>query len=333
MIGGGGHSYATCLESDPEGNLYFIRCAEDTPHGGALLKVSADGSRLSVVATGFRNPNGLGVSPSGVITAADQQGTWVPETRLDVIKPGGFYGYMPMHKRATEPATYDAPLMWIPRVLDNSAGGQVWVPKNQWDEFGGQLIHFSYGRCTMLHVISDGGINGAAVALPGRFLSGACRGRFNSKDGHLYVSGLRGWQTAAVRDGCLQRVRYTGEPFPRPVGFKVHSTGVQLAFSERLDKKIAEDVDSYAAEQWNYKWSGTYGSKDWSVKDSSKLGRDAVEILEARLMPDGRSVFLRMKEVKPVHSMAIRYNLDTGAGKIFKDTFYLTINKVPPASQ
>jgi len=40
-----------------------------------------------------------------------------------------------------------------------------------------------------------------------------------------------------------------------------------------------------------------------------------------------------MKEVKPVHSMAIRYNLDTGAGKIFKDTFYLTINKVPPASQ
>lgn len=333
MIGGGGHSYATCLESDPEGNLYYIRCAEDTPHGGVLLKVSADGSRLSVVATGFRNPNGLGVSPSGVITAADQQGTWVPETRLDVIKPGGFYGYMPMHKRATEPATYDAPLIWIPRVLDNSAGGQVWVPKNQWDEFGGQLIHFSYGRCTMINVISDGGDNGGAVAMPGRFLSGACRGRFNSKDGHLYVSGLRGWQTAAVRDGCLQRVRYTGEPFPRPVGFKVHTTGVQLAFSERLDKKIAEDVESYAAEQWNYKWSGTYGSKDWSVKDSSKLGRDAVEILQARLMPDGRSVFLRMKEVKPVHSMAIRYNLDTVAGKIFKDTFYMTINKVPPASQ
>ena len=113
MIGGGGHSYATCLESDPEGNLYFIRCAEGTPHGGVLLKVSADGSRLSVVATGFRNPNGLGVSPSGVITAADQQGTWVPETRLDVVKLGGFYGYMPMHKRATAPITFDPPLMWL----------------------------------------------------------------------------------------------------------------------------------------------------------------------------------------------------------------------------
>ena len=58
-----------------KGICISIRCAEDTPHGGVLLKVSADGSRLSVVATGFRNPNGLGVSPSGVITAADQQGT------------------------------------------------------------------------------------------------------------------------------------------------------------------------------------------------------------------------------------------------------------------
>ncbi len=333
MIGGGGHSYATCLESDPEGNLYFIRCAEGTPHGGVLLKVSADGSKLSVVATGFRNPNGLGVSPSGVITAADQQGTWVPETRLDVIKPGGFYGYMPMHKRATAPTTFDPPLMWVPRVLDNSAGGQVWVPENQWDEFGGGLIHFSYGRCTMMHVISDGGDNGGAVALPGRFLSGVCRGRFNSKDGHLYVSGLRGWQTAAVRDGCLQRVRYTGEPFPRPVGLKVYSTGIQLTFSERLDKKIAEDVDSWAAEQWNYQWSGTYGSKDWSVKDPSKQGRDPVGILDVRLLPDGRSVFLRMNKVKPVHSMAIRYNLDTVDGEIFKNTFYLTINKVAPVSQ
>ncbi|SVE20444.1 uncharacterized protein METZ01_LOCUS473298, partial [marine metagenome] len=34
MIGGGGHSYATCLETDPDGNFYFIRCAEGTPHGG-----------------------------------------------------------------------------------------------------------------------------------------------------------------------------------------------------------------------------------------------------------------------------------------------------------
>jgi hypothetical protein len=327
MIGGGGHSYATCLETDPAGNFYFIRCAEGTPHGGVVLKVTADGSKLSVVATGFRNPNGLGVGPNGVITAADQQGGWVPETRLDVIRPGGFYGFMPSHKRKVAPTTYDPPLMWIPRVLDNSAGGQVWVPKGKWGPLGGELLHFSYGRCTMMHIVRDGA-NGGAVPLGGRFLSGACRGRFNPKDGHLYVTGLLGWQTSAIRDGCLQRVRFTGEALRQPIGMKIHANGIRLTFSTALDKKIAEDIDSWAAEQWNYKWTAAYGSKDWSVKDPAKQGRDPITIQSAKLLPDGKSVFLQIAKVQPVHSMAIRYNLDTAKGKIFKGTYHLTVNTV-----
>ncbi len=330
MIGGGGHSYATCLETDPEGNFYFIRCAEGTPHGGVVLKVAADGSKLEVVATGFRNPNGLGVGPDGIITAADQQGTWVPETRLDIIRPRGFYGFMPMHKRKVAPKTYDPPLMWIPRVLDNSAGGQVWVPEGAWGPLGGELLHFSYGRCTVMHIVRDGA-NGGVVPLPGRFLSGACRGRFNPKDGHLYVTGLLGWQTSAIRDGCLQRVRYTGEPIHQPTGMKVHANGIRLTFSTPLDKKIAEDIDSWSAEQWNYKWSNQYGSKDWSVKNPGKQGRDPVTIQSAKFLPDGKSVFLQMDKVQPVHSMAIKYNLDTVTGKIMRGEYFLTINQVGAA--
>ena len=330
MIGGGGHSYATCLETDPKGNFYFIRCAEGTPHGGVVIKVAADGSKLEVVATGFRNPNGLGVGPNGVITAADQQGGWVPETRLDIIRPGGFYGFMPSHKRKVAPKTFDSPLMWIPRVLDNSAGGQVWVPEGKWGPYGGELLHFSYGRCTMMHIVRDGG-NGGAVPMPGRFLSGACRGRFNPKDGHLYVTGLLGWQTSAIRDGCLQRVRYAARPIHQPIGMKVHADGIRLTFSTSLDKKIAEDTDSWSAEQWNYKWSSQYGSKDWSVKDPARQGRDSVGIKSVKLLSSGKSVFLQTDKVQPVHSMSIKYNLDTAKGKIFKGIFHLTVNKVGPA--
>jgi len=329
MIGGGGHSYATCLETDPDGNFYFIRCAEGTPHGGVVLKVAADGSKLEVVATGFRNPNGLGVGPNGVITAADQQGGWVPETRLDIIKLGGFYGFMPMHKRKVAPKTYDPPLLWLPRVMDNSAGGQVWVPEGKWGPLGGELIHFSYGRCTMMHIVRDGP-NGGVVSLPGRFLSGACRGRFNSKDGHLYVTGLLGWQTAAIRDGCLQRVRYTGAPIHQPIGMKIYANGIQLKFSSELDKDIAEDIDSWSAEQWNYKWSNQYGSKDWSLEDPAKQGRDKVTIKKVKLLSNAKGVFLYMDNLRLVHSMAIRYNLDTKTQKIFKGTFHLTINEIGP---
>ena len=330
MIAGGGHSYATSLETDASGNFYFVRCAEDTPHGGVLLKVPRNGKGIDVVATGFRNPNGMGLGPDGTITVADQQGNWVPETRLDQIRSGGFYGYMPMHKRPVEPTDYDKPLCWIPRTVDNSAGGQVWVPRDSWGALAGQMIHLSYGRCTMMLVVRDelSGAQGGVVQLPGKFLSGAMRGRFHPKDGHLYVSGLNGWQTAAVADGCLQRVRFTGETTPLPVGLAVHSNGIKLTFSKPIDRDTANDPDNWSAEQWNYRWAKEYGSKDWSVKDPAVQGRDAVTIKSAKLLADGRSVFLEIPGIQPVMSMTLRYNLDTADGKIFKGDFHLTVNRL-----
>ena len=331
---GGGHSYATCLETDPQGNFYFLKCAEETPYGGTIMRVSADGSKLDVLATGFRNPNGLGVSPDGqTITVADQQGNWVPETRLDVITPGGFYGFMPMHKRAAPPATYDPPLCWIPRVLDNSAGGETWAPPGVWGPFGGQMVHLSYGRCALMAILRDERnprAQGAVVALPGRFLSGIMRARFSPQDNHLYVTGLRGWQTGAVTDGCLQRMRYTGEPVYFPIGFALHPNGVKITFSLPLDRKTAGDVENYGLEQWNYHWSETYGSPDFSVANPGREGRDPVPLKSARVLEDGRSVFLEVPDLRPVMSMGIRYNLDATDGQLLRGTLYLTINQVRP---
>jgi hypothetical protein len=112
---------------------------------------------------------------------------------------------------------------------------------------------------------------------------------------------------------------------------KVHANGIRLTFSTPLDKKIAEDIDSWSAEQWSYKWSSQYGSKDWSVKNPGKQGRDPVTIQSAKFLPDGKSVFLQMDKVQPVHSMAIKYNLDTVTGKIMRGEYFLTINQVGAA--
>lgn len=322
---GGGHSYAASLETDSAGNFYFTKCSENTPHGGTLLRVSADGAKLEVIATGFRNPNGLGVGPGDYITVADQQGDWVPETRLDAIKPGGFYGFMPMHKRSSPPAAFDPPLAWIPRAIDNSAGGQVWAPAGAWGELAGQMIHLSYGRCSMMLVLRDGP-NGGIVPLPGRFLSGAMRGRFNPADQALYVTGLRGWQTAAVKDGCLQRVRRTEAPLLAPVGFKLGPQELELIFDRPLDKGLARDPASYSAEEWNYRWSEKYGSADYSPKDKDKEGRDQRAILSAKLRDD-RTVVLRFSEaLHPVNVLKIAYSLETEDGAEVRGEFFCTIN-------
>ena len=330
---GTGHGYVTCLETDPVGNFYFLKCAEPTQHGGSLLRVPKDGSRLDVIATGFRNPNGMSISPQGLITVADQQGEWVPETRLDVIQPGGFYGFMPMHNRPVKPTTYDGPLCWIARSVDNSAGGEAWVPEKSWGPLSGQMLHLSYGRCTIMMILRDdrnSQSQGMTVPLPGHFLSGVMRARFNPHDGSLYVSGLRGWQTAALRDGCLQRVRYTGELVYLPVAFAIHTNGLRLTFSQPLERTLAERVDSFGIQQWNYRWSEKYGSPDLSLANPGKEGRDDVPIKSAKLAGDGRSVFLEIPGLRPVMEMEIQYNLNAADGKTLRGAVYATINHIQP---
>ncbi len=341
------HEFVTNLETDPQGNFYHIRCAGGSDHGGTLAKVSKDGSNYEVFATGFRNPDGMGVGPDGVVTAGDNQGDWVPSSRLDIVEPGKFYGHMGSahllggdRKRTT----YDGPLCWIPHPVDNSSGSQAWVPHDQWGLPKGQMLHMSYGTCRLFTVLQEKieGVpgkpyQGGVVQFPLKFASGIHRARFSPHDGQLYVAGLKGWQTSGAFDGCLQRVRYIGGSAAgagkvnMPVAMSVHANGLSLTFTDALDKETAQDAGSYQVQRWNYLWSGNYGSKDWSVADPKKQGRDTMPVKGAKLSEDGRTVFLQIDDMQPVMQMGVTYNLEGADKAAMKNTAYLTVHKVGAA--
>jgi hypothetical protein len=330
------HEYATSLNTDPEGNFYYVKGinGNQSRHAGTLIKVSPDGKAFEVFATGFRWPNGAGVSPDGIITAADQQGNWVPSSRIDIVRKGGFYGHMPAHHREVEPTIYDGPLTWIPHSVDNSCGGQTWVEGKRWGGLDGHMVHLSYGKCKAFLVLQeniDGIDQGGVVELPGRFSSGAMRACFREADGQLYVSGLKGWQTSAAKDGCFERLRYTGKPFCMPVGLNVHSNGVKVVFNQALDKELVTDVESWTVERWNYRWTRAYGSPEFKVSDPEAKGHDPVVVNSARLLPDGKSVFLELSVVEPVMQMMIGYDLETADGGEVIGAIYNTIHAMRPA--
>jgi hypothetical protein len=336
--GSGEHSFDTCLETDPAGNFYFFKTGDPhMPTGGCLLRVTKDGAKAEVFATGFRHPIGLSVGPDGTITGADQEGNWMPATRLDVYRRGGFYGDMRAHHRLVPPLSYDPPLLWLPRQADNSAGGQVWVTGEKFGLPRGSLLHLSYGRCKLFLVLRqevEGVQQGGAIDLGLTFLSGVMRGRFRPQDGHLYVAGLRGWQTAARRDGCLQRVRYTGKPLYLPSALAVEADGIRLSFTQKVDAALARDRSRYRVEQWNYRWSGDYGSKHWSAAKAAVEGHDVVRVESAAPAADGRSVFLRVRGLRPVMQMKIVYDLRSAEGKPLTGTIYNTIHRLahPPTT-
>jgi hypothetical protein len=338
-----GHDYVTSLEMDGEGNFYYV-----DPMGAHW--VSADGKRTEVLATGFRNPNGMSVGPRGEITVAPQEGEWTPATMICEIERGGHYGY----GGPKPPRGVDPPLCYIPRWIDNSSGSQIWAMSERWGPLHGQLLNFSFGRSSMMLVLRQrvteprafasgaatalaharGSVantpsyQGAIVPLPGRFLSGALRGAFRKQDGQLYVVGTRGWTSNAIREGSFQRVRYTGRKLYLPIGFAARTNGIQITFTEPLKREAAEDTGSYGLEQWNYKYSKGYGSKEYSAFSPDVVGHDPVEVELAKL-EDERTVFLRIPQLRPVHQMAIKYNLASADGQPMRGELFLTIRALP----
>ena len=115
-----------------------------------------------------------------------------------------------------------------------------------------------------------------------------------------------------------------------PVAWHVQNNGLTLTFTEPLDKQTAEDAGSYGIEQWNYRYAAQYGSKDWSVANPDKEGHDQVQVHSARLLADGRTVFLEIHDLKPVMQLQVQYNLNAKEGASLRGMVYATINRVPP---
>ena len=351
-IGGGEHSYHTSLETDLEGNFYFhVGGDHHVPTGGTLIKVLADGSRSEVFSTGFRHPIGLGALPDGRITGADQEGNWMPSTRLDIYKQGGFYGDMRAHHREVLPETFNGPLCWIPRQLDGSAGGQVFVDREDFGPLSGHLLHMSFGACKLMLVLMQehaGAEQAGVIDLGLEFLAGIQRGRFRESDGHLYLAGMDGWQTAAQADGCLQRVRFTGKPMHLPTELTVENGGIRLRFNVPIVGEIGEGADAgsvghvatdparYNVEIWNYLWSKEYGSRRYSVEQPGDEGQDVLEVESATVL-DPWTVFLKVPRLQPCMQTQIEYDIlayadgAEGEPQRLKGTLYSTIHTTGPA--
>jgi glucose/arabinose dehydrogenase len=334
------HAFAYDLQTDRAGNFYYgtggNQLGENEPWHGKLYRVSPDGKKLDAVASGFRAPNGLTIGPDDSIYVAENQGQWIPSSKISRVKAGGFYGFVADPKAAPTakaPPSFDPPLCYLPMTWDNSSGGGIFCESEKWGPYRGHMLHTSFGAAALFAVLEQrvGDVSqGGVVKFPLKpFDSGICRARFAPHDGQLYVCGLKGWQSRAVRDGCLARVRYTGRPVHQPTGLRFEKDAVVIEFSTPLDPVTAADAQNYAGEQWNYQWHSTYGSPDISPGDPKKRARDRVEITTAKLSSDGRTVTLAIPGLAPVMQMLIKMNIKAADGTAVETEIAGTVNVVP----
>ena len=311
-----GHDFTCGLQRDAAGRFYTASGLQ------GVMRVSSDGESAEVLATGLRNSDGIGLTPDGLVTVPSSEGDWMPASMIAAIRPDGdvlnrfaradeagsgspkpFFGRPGVN--LTHPP--EIPMLYLPRGLDNSSGGQVYISSQRWGPVHGNLVHLSFGAgraFLLLRDEFDGWIQGAVVPIAGEMLSGVHRARFNPVDGQLYVSGMAGWGTYTTQDGCLQRIRYTGgEETQLPIDFHIHENGIRVSFSQPVDHSVVVQTANHFAQAWNYRYSGAYGSPEYSHRQLGLRGHDVISIQSVTVLEGSREIFLEMRNLQLVNQL------------------------------
>jgi len=321
------HEFAMGLQTDAEGNFYYAKSARHAldslvPHHGTLLRVSADGTRTDILATGFRAANGVCLNDDGSFFVTDQEGHWMPKNRINRVTKGGFYGNMYGYTdvKDTSDDAMEPPMVWITNDKDRSPAELLWVPENAWGPFGGSLLNLSYGTGKIFLVPHEevGGLwQGAVCELPmPAFGTGIMRGRFGN-DGALYACGMFAWAGNAVEPGGFHRIRHTGAAAAMPLAVRAVRGGMILTFSEAL-ASAEVSPSSFALKVWSANRTANYGSPH--------IDERPLEITAATLAADRRSLALTVPRLAPTQFYELVIKLPTAAGGVVERTMHGTIH-------
>lgn len=328
----GTREYASSMRLAPDGTLIISKGgqATDGRHNGTVLRVAADGNSVEELGWGLRGPF-VGVHPrTGLVTASDQQGNYVPATPLHIIRDGHYHGYLSnSDPKEQYPAPISEPLLWIPHVVNASGVGQVWLADPRMGPMQDVLVHIGYYRPDLFAVRMNergGHLNGFLTRLDLQLDFPPLTGVMNPADGHLYVTGFQIWGTVAKQISGLARMRYIGGESTLPRQIVPMDQGVLLTFDAALDEQVAVEPGRYYLERWNYQRTPAYGSPHFKL-DGTK-GQELMVASSVYLSRDRKSVFLGIPDMNTVMQMRLSWSLTAKSGLKLDDTAYFSAHQL-----
>ena len=327
--------FASGVRAAPDGSFLLAKGGQQASttgrHNGTILRVAPDGASASVLGWGLRQPF-LGVNPvTGLVTASDQEGHYIPTTPLHVIRDGQYYGFLSARMpKEVYPAPIADALTWIPHTINASAAGQVWLHGARMGPLNEELLLLSYYRPEVFLVLLNDPAHptqAAVVSVTGDLRFAPLNGAVNPADGQLYVAGFQSWGTEAPQISGLARVRHTGRPSPLPRSVLPYAEGVWLRFDQALDPAAARNPANYSVERWQYSRTANYGSPH--LRRDGRPGQEVLLPADVQLSADGRAVFLVLPDMQPVMQLRVGWSLANRAGETLAQEAYLTVHEMP----
>ncbi|HEY0009429.1 MAG TPA: family 16 glycoside hydrolase [Tepidisphaeraceae bacterium] len=293
---------------------------------GTVLKINMDGT-TEVFATGVRTPNGIALGPDDEILVADNQGDWLPSSKLLAIREGRFYNshLNPDHPNANLPPT--PPIVWLPQnELANSPSEPLLLRSGpyQGQVILGDVTHGGLNRVFMEKVNNEW--QGAAFQFSQGFEGGVNR-LMQGPDGAIYVGqiGSSGnWGQSGKKSYGLQRITPNDKVAFEPKAVRVRSDGFEVEFTAPLAGGLGEDPSDYRVQQWRYQPARTYGGP--------KIDERRLEVTGVALNEDRTKAFIKMAGMLPGHVVYLRLgdHLRSAAGeKLWVTEAWYTLNQIP----
>jgi hypothetical protein len=284
---------------------------------GTVLQIDPKKGTWKVFAEGLRTPNGMGIGPFGQMYVCDNQGSWLPSSRLNIVRSGGFYGHQKTPKGTT---TTDPPVVWFPQgEIGNSPSEPVLVPSGV---FKDQLLvgDVTYGGVQRVFVEKVGDTYQGAVFKMTQGIEAGVNRLAWGPDGALYVGGIGSngnWNHQNHRYG-LQRLVPNGKSCFEMLRVEARPGGFLVAFTEPFDPA---SVQKWEVMQYGYELSEFYGGPKIGlqrVNARAETVSDKSLFLHVSGLREGNVVHLRVPEAK------------SATGQLVWSTeCWYTLNKIP----
>jgi hypothetical protein len=296
------------------------------PNGpGSLLKIDPVNRTWEAVAHGLRTPNGMGIGVDGELFASDNQGEWLPSSRINHLAPGNYYGHRESPGDTTD---YTRPALWLPHgEISNSPAEPVMIPGGT---YAGQMLvaeltHGGVNRVFMEKV--KGQYQGAIFQFTQGLESGMNRVAWGP-DGSLYVGGLGSggnWNWKNTTSG-LQRLRPNGKLTFEMKSVRARGDGFIVEFTRPVPYWVAATPANYGLQQFRYTPEATYGGP--------KYNQETLGVERADVSIDRKKVFLKIPGLKTDRVLALRlknFTSDANLAPWATEAWY-TINQLPDAT-
>ncbi|MDH6179906.1 putative cell wall-binding protein [Microbacteriaceae bacterium SG_E_30_P1] len=336
--GGNFHEFAFGLIHDDEN--FYLNLSVAIDNGGATtnpqpaqnrgtsLAVSRTTGEVSYVAGGLRTPNGIAFGPDGERFAMDNQGGWLPASKLVHIEQGKFFNHYMNPAGPFDSNPVSAPALWIPQnEIGNSPSTPILLDQGV---YAGQMLFgdVTYGGLQRAYLEKiDDEYQGAVFRHTAGLEVGVNR-VIVGPDGALYIGGTGeggNWGENGKLNYGLQKLDPAGQNAFDIKEMRVIEGGFELEYTEPISEETAANAaNAYRVNHWKYVPTPSYGGP--------KVGEETLSVTDAVVSEDRTTVTLSVEGLKPGYVVHVRSPrpFESESGKeLWSTEAWYTLNSLP----